>query len=584
MADFRRVAARYGYLPLCFLSLFGSARWFYWMYAADRRWGAIPLLLDLGWSLLLTAAAAALPRRGKRIYLGLLGAVLFLLTLVHGIYVNMFRRFFSFSDLAYAGDGFAFLDSSYLMVRKLAVLLGLLCLALMVGAILLAPREEAPRSRLICSLACLVPGLGLVLGVWGAELRGDSTMVWDMSGDPATICENFHDTRAAMDLLGLYHFTFRDVQIVLFPGGGLTDGEREEIGAYAAARPHEDNAMTGALAGKNLILVQLEAIDTWMLEDYMPALKAVKDKSVVFSNHYTPAYITAGTFNTEFMVNTGLLPAASGTPVSVYTRNSFPSSLAHLFKDKGYSANSFHGSGAEVYDRGDIHANLGYTYHSGGDMGMENYMMDSQLSAAFGDMTAATPFFSFVITYSGHGPYGGTNPIYLAHADEAQARAKRTDGNYVYAVGHAMETDLFVAELMDYLEKNGLLENTAVAFYADHYNYYMLNDALNMDIKGVDNMDLLQHTDFFIYCQGLEPQTVDKYTSSLDVLPTLANLFGLDADYSLLPGDDAFGSGGGWVFFNDNTWVGTGEDMSAQIAQRRRIGSLLLGGDYWREE
>lgn len=579
----RRVAARYGYLPLCFLSLFGSSRWFYWMYAADRRWGAIPLLLDLGWSLLLTAAAAALPRRGKRIYLGLLGAVLFLLTLVHGIYVNMFRRFFSFSDLAYAGDGFAFLDSSYLMVRKLAVLLGLLCLALMAGAVLLAPREEAPRPRLICALACLASGLGLILGVWGAELRGSGAMVWDMSGDPATICENFHDTRAAMDLLGLYHFTFRDLQIVLFPGGGLTDGEREEIAGYAAARSHEDNAMTGALAGKNLILVQLEAIDTWMLEDYMPALKAVKDKSVVFSNHYTPAYITAGTFNTEFMVNTGLLPAASGTPVSVYTRNAFPNSLAHLFKARGYSANSFHGSGAEVYDRGDIHANLGYTYHSGGGMGMENYMMDSQLSAAFGDMTAAAPFFSFVITYSGHGPYGETNPIYLAHEAEAKAQAKRTDGNYVYAVGHAMETDLFVSELMDYLEEDGLLEDTAVVFYADHYNYYMLDDALNMDIKGVDSMDLLQHTDFFIYCQGLEPQTVEKYTSSLDVLPTLANLFGLDADYPLLLGDDAFGPGGGYVFFNDNTWVGTSEDVSVQVAQRRRIGSLLLGGDYWHE-
>ena len=120
-----------------------------------------------------------------------------------------------------------------------------------------------------------------------------------------------------------------------------------------------------------------------------------------------------------------------------------------------------------------------------------------------------------------------------------------------------------------------------MAFYADHYNYYMLDDDLNMDIKGVDSLNLLQHTDFFIYSEGLEPETVEKYTSSIDVLPTLANLFGLRADYAYLTGDDAFSDDSGYVFFNDNTWVGSDVDRSAEILQRRRISGLLLSGNYW---
>ena len=85
---------------------------------------------------------------------------------------------------------------------------------------------------------------------------------------------------------------------------------------YEAARA--DNQYTGLLAGKNLILVQLEAIDTWMLSrDYMPNLWKVKQESLSFANHYTPAYITAGTFNTEFIANSGLLPATGGIPTSV---------------------------------------------------------------------------------------------------------------------------------------------------------------------------------------------------------------------------------------------------------------------------
>ena len=575
------------YLVLCFCSLLGNALWFQWMYADHtyRRWTAISLALILGWSLLFTGIAALLPRLAKRIYLGILGAAFFALTIVHGVYYNMFRKFFSFGDMAFAGDGFAFLDSSYLVIRKLAILLGLLCLGLMVLAILLVPKErEGRRFRLIAGGGPLAAGALGILAVCLVFFRGADTMIWDMGSDPATVYENFTDTRSSLSLLGLYHYTFRDIQLVLFPGGGsLTDEEAAEITDFAAQRGHEDNDMSGVLAGKNLILIQLEAIDTWMV-DYMPNLKAVKEQSVVFSNHYTPAYITAGTFNTEFIVNTGLLPATTGTSTSVYTRNAFPNSLPHLFREEGYTAESFHGSEGNVYNREQIHLNLGYEdYHSGSEMGMADYTMDSDLMAAFDDMTDDAPFFTFIITYSGHGPYSEENPIYLAHADEARAEATRTDGNYVYAVAHAKETDAFIGELMAALEEQGLLEDTVVAFYADHYNYYMLDDDLNMDIKGVDSLDLLQHTDFFIYSQDLEPETVEKYTSSIDVLPTLANLFGLSAEYELLTGDDAFSADGGYVFFNDNTWVGTEEDVGTQIMERRRINQLLLTGDYWQE-
>ena len=575
------------YLVLCFCSLLGNALWFQWMYADHtyRRWTAISLALILGWSLLFTGIAALLPRLVKRIYMGVLGAAFFILTIVHGVYYNMFRKFFSFGDMAFAGDGFAFLDSSYLVIRKLAILLGLLCLGLMVLAILLVPKErEGRRFRLIAGGGPLAAGALGILAVCLVFFRGADTMIWDMGSDPATVYENFTDTRSSLSLLGLYHYTFRDIQLVLFPGGGsLTGEEAAEITDFAAQRGHEDNDMSGVLAGKNLILIQLEAIDTWMV-DYMPNLKAVKEQSVVFSNHYTPAYITAGTFNTEFIVNTGLLPATTGTSTSVYTRNAFPNSLPHLFREEGYTAESFHGSEGNVYNREQIHLNLGYEdYHSGSEMGMADYTMDSDLMAAFDDMTDDAPFFTFIITYSGHGPYSEENPIYLAHADEARAEATRTDGNYVYAVAHAKETDAFIGELMAALEEQGLLEDTVLAFYADHYNYYMLDDDLNMDIKGVDSLDLLQHTDFFIYSQDLEPETVEKYTSSIDVLPTLANLFGLSAEYELLTGDDAFSADGGYVFFNDNTWVGTEEDVGTQIMERRRINQLLLTGDYWQE-
>lgn len=539
------------------------------------------LPFTLGWALVFTAAAALLPRRGRQVFMVVLGLAASLLCVVHGIYINMFRRFFSFADLAFAGDGAAFLDVSYLLViRKILLLWIALCFALVVLAAALTPPDA--KIRPIPGVVTAVLGVVLLLVTRFTVLGSSGVVIWNQSEDPAFLYEDFSDSRACLSIFGVYQYTFRDIQRLLPRQATLSADELADIDAYATGRTHEDNEMTGLLEGKNLILIQLEAIDTWMLEEYMPALRAAKENSIVFANHYTPAYITAGTFNTEFMVNTGLLPAAAGISPSVYSQNSFPNSLAHLFRAKGYTANSFHGSSGDVYNRGPIHVNLGYeAYHSGTDMGMQNYMMDSQLITAFDEMVSDAPFFTFIITYSGHGAYSETNPIYLAHREEAIAAAARTDGNYVYAVGHAMETDAFIAELMEALDASGHLDDTVVVFYADHYNYYMLDDPLNMEIKGVDSLNLLQHTDFFIYSKGLKAQTVDKYTFSLDVLPTLANLFGLEAQYELLTGDDAFSGAGGYVFFNDNTWAGSDQDLTQEIAQRRRVSGLLLSGDYW---
>ena len=396
---------------------------------------------------------------------------------------------------------------------------------------------------------------------------------------------------------GLYEYTARDVWQLIKPAATMSEGERrqveEYIEEYEAAK--KDNDLTGALAGKNVIMVQLEAMDTWLIDpDYTPTIARLKEEGISFRNHYTPAYITAGTFNTEFMVNTSLMPATGGIPTTVYSRNDFPCSLANLFERAGYRAASFHNSEGDVYDRGNIHPNLGYEkYTSGGDMGMETYQMDRYLINGFDDMISGDPFFTFVITYSCHGPYGTHNAIYQGNAEQARAKAKRTDGNYVFAVAGAMETERFVSALVERLEETGHLDDTALVFYADHYDYYMMDDSLQMKIKGVDSMNLLQHTDFFVWSRDLEARQVDKVTTSLDVLPTLANLFGLDTSGAFLVGHDGLGDQGGCVYFADGSWFdgetywdsasGTEGDpaRTGEGTRLKALSNLVLAGNYY---
>jgi phosphoglycerol transferase MdoB-like AlkP superfamily enzyme len=48
---------------------------------------------------------------------------------------------------------------------------------------------------------------------------------------------------------------------------------------------------------------------------------------------------------------------------------------------------------------------------------------------------------------------------------------------------------------------------------------------------------------------------VNKYASSLDILPTILNLFNADYDSRLLMGKDILSDEEGLVMFNDRSWI-----------------------------
>jgi phosphoglycerol transferase MdoB-like AlkP superfamily enzyme len=558
-------------------------------------------LFTLGWALIFAGLVFALDRF-PRWFVRCVPLVTFVtICVTHSGFMSMFSRFFSFSVLTFGGTG-SFFKADYIHIDWHVVAGAAVTVLLMMtsGRLLQVIPPKTTKATVLGGLGVFVAGILIVAGTSAHFFPAVDTVIWANTDEdaPAATYQNFTDTTNSLMVCGLYQYSVRDLWLQVMPAGSMSDEEEAQVDDYVAEyeEAQTDNEYTGLFAGKNLIMVQLEATDTWMLENYMPTLSQLKAEGISFTNHYTPAYITAGTFNTEFMTNTSLMPATGGIPTSVYVRDDFAYSLANLFNAAGYTSRSFHGSEGDVYDRGTIHPNLGYeSYTSGSDMGMENYMMDRYLINGFDSMVEGDPFFSFVITYSGHGPYGEDSAIYQAHAQEAQEAALRTDGNYVYAVAGAMETDLFVSELMDKLEESGHLEDTVLVFYADHYNYYMLDDDLNMEIKGAANTNLLTHTDFFIWSADVTPTQVDKVTSSLDVLPTIANLFGLDTTGAFFLGHDGLGDEGGYAFFADGSWVDSDTywdsstsdgdaQRSAAISRLTTLSNRVLAGNYYAQK
>lgn len=562
-------------LPLCFLSfvfLDFSFRYFYRFVGGTSVLSYKPMLFTAGWALLLTGLLGLLPRLARRIAMMLLILLFSVLTLVHCAMFNIFGNFFTFSDTNFAGDGARFFSWSYLNFRKALLLCIVLAVLMMAfAAFLVPPKPESRKKRIIsksaagaAALLSLVPILCMHFSL---QPKSD-TMWWGNTYDPnaeTEIYSEFTNTNRCVMLTGLYQYTFRNFTVSF--GIGQSHQGADKLDAYYESREvSPDNGKTGLFKDKNLLMVMLESADTWLLtEDYMPNLYALQQKSINFANHYTPLYLSAGTFNTEIVSLTGLIPAVSGLPSRAYSTNSFPLSLPNLFRDAGYTVNSFHSASPAIYSRGSIHTNLGFeAYHSYVDMGMDDYMLDSQLIRAYDQMTSGNKFYSYLITYSGHGPYteemrNTSDPHYeAAKAEVAKSGVTGSAENmeeYTLAVAHAMETDEYIGELVDKLTGDGHMEDTVLVFYADHYGKYMSDDAFLKQVKGVgENKNELYRTPFFLYSADQKPETVEKYTSSVDIVPTLVNLFGLDADRRYYVGDDIFGDRGGAVLMPNYAW------------------------------
>ena len=532
------------------------------------------MVFTIAWSLLITVLLSLLPKLPRRILMMIAGLFFSILAIVHGAMQKIFGNFFSFSDMNFAGDGARFFSWDYLTMNPALLGTVILSLLLMILACITArPLIKGKKRPYIWPVIACVLITGSVFAIRTEHrnmLPDDDHMSWDKIYDAEKNGEvywTFTDSNRCLPMTGLYQYTFRNARVSM---GTDTDGiDVAELTSYYAKRKtviSGDNEMTGVMEGKNLIMVMMESMDSWMIsEETTPNLYKLQQNSVNLENFYTPLFLNAATFNTEILSQTGLIPANNAMNSGGYSTHAFPLSMANQFRDCGYTVNSFHSASAKIYSRGSIHENLGFeTYNNCYAMNMDDYMMDSQMIGGFDKMVSTDPFYSFIITYSGHGPYSEEmSNISDPHIEKAKSvvRKRNMEGSdknleeYTYALAHAMEADLFVGELMDRLKKEDLLDDTLVVFYADHYGKYMTDRDFLRQIKEVEGEPAnLYRTPCIMTGAGLEKQTIKKYCSSLDLLPTINNMFRLPADRAYYVGDDIFGEDGGVVILPNNKW------------------------------
>lgn len=370
----------------------------------------------------------------------------------------------------------------------------------------------------------------------------------------------------------------QSVSSVDFAALAAADGNCADIDAYVSSlTPSSQNAYTGAFEGKNLILICAEAFSGFLIDpELTPTLYRLSTKGINFNDYYQQSI--AGTTGGEYQLLFGLIPTSGGSSIKEITQNGTHTNIGALLNEKGYFGMAFHNSTYTYYDRHETHTKLGY---SGGYMGVGNgleKLISPKWPASDLELMQETlpmyidrqPFNAYYMTVSGHSVYDfGNNAMSRENQDAVDAWCEERNLSYTEPVrayiAANLELEKAVAYLVETLEEKGIADDTVICIAPDHFPYGLDSDASlgNMpylsELYGyqVDTYEERDRSRAIIWCGTLEdsePIIVDTPASSVDILPTLCNLFGVEWDSRLYVGRDVLSDALPLVFFGNYDW------------------------------
>lgn len=356
---------------------------------------------------------------------------------------------------------------------------------------------------------------------------------------------------------------------------------------------HKDNKYTGVLEGMNIVFIHMESIQNFLVNmqvngvEVTPTINKLSKEGMYFSNFF-PQISIGTSSDTEFTLNTSLMPASSGTVFVQYYDRDYVS-IPKLLKEKGYYTFSAHANGSSMWNRNNMHPSLGYddmyfqdffVYDEKTDrlgLGMKDTMFFEQMQPVLEELEKNnTSYMGTLIQLSNHSPFSATdwNPqlydelgsldltnTYTTIDEETGEEVQITDdylkgtklGNYLISAHYA---DLALGTFIDYVNNSEYYDNTVFVLYGDHdakldkaeYQYYFnynietgeLYEEGDPEYVNYDNFanEINRKTPLIIWTKNKNvakkiKRVNDNVMGMYDVMPTLGNMMNFDYKYAL---------------------------------------------------
>lgn len=403
-----------------------------------------------------------------------------------------------------------------------------------------------------------------------------------------------------------------------------TDANYKTLNYYFQNREiTQKNEMTGLFKDKNLIIILMESVNeiSVLNEEYFPTMYKMYHEGIAFTNNFSPRN-NCSTGNNEFTVLSSLFTINNTCTTNSYASNKYFQGSFNVFNRAGYKTAAFHDYTQKFYRRATILPNLGankyygvealgipyetaYTEADDKDMfkAAQKYYMDED------------KFMAYFATVSPHQSYISSQTCSDRYFDKY--RALGYSANLSRYLSKLQVMDEAFAELLKELEETGKLEDTVIAVFGDHYPYGLSDAQINEYLKknnasytvsrnSTTNKNV-DRTPMIIYNAGMEPVVYEDYTTIIDLLPTLLNLFDVEYDPRLYLGTDAFSeSHASRAVFADGSWASsrgyyhapnskmnylegadayTNEEIvsiNKEISNRQKMSALAIKNNYFK--
>ena len=421
----------------------------------------------------------------------------------------------------------------------------------------------------------------------------------------------FNNKDVLVDKLGMTHFFFRDVTALAVKLPDTIVIEQEETPEVVVEKENkrviddtlwksiaseetntnmqtidnylmnkvvtQPNDMTGVFEGYNFIYFLVESGDYLMIDkDLTPNLYKLYNEGINFDNHYTPLY-SCGTGESEFVSYVSIFPYVNTCTPNYCLNDKFYNGLPWLFKNEGYDTFAIHNWRDEWYERNTIMNNVGIdTYYDIDDIWQDSSIQHTNgwqsdemlIEQAWKHISEFDGnYMAMIITSTMHFPYDESSYWGDYYVEQIGEVHPDWDIDYKRFMSKSMCFDKGIGYLLEKLEETGQLDKTVLCLYCDHRPYWLdydkvidytawLNDRSDYSNFGDSDSERIgiYRSPFIIYNSEFGKLRNQNYCSTMDHVPTIANLFNLDYDPRLYIGKDAFDSNNAVIFTNGD-WI-----------------------------
>ena len=312
--------------------------------------------------------------------------------------------------------------------------------------------------------------------------------------------------------------------------------------------------LNGIAKGKNLIVIQLEAMQTFLLNatlngmEITPNMNELLASAVYFPNFYQMVG-QGNTADAEFVMNTSLYVPRHGAASQVFGDRLLPS-LPRVLKQHGYYTATFHTNDVKFWNRNNLYRALGFDEYFDreffGDedlvfFGSSDEVLYRNTLQKLKELSAAgRPFYAQIISMSAHHPFN--IPERKVRFPLPESYKDTLVGHYIAAQHYADEAlGMFIRDL----KESGLWDDSLIVIYGDHmgvpiYSLTAHERRLMQELLGREYTPAeMLNVPLMLLIPGMEEGRAEEIAGGhVDILPTIANLLGVSLGDQIHFGQD----------------------------------------------